>query len=448
MKKSLISEGANFVLDRLNMAGYSAYVVGGCVRDIMLKKTPSDFDVTTSATSEDMERLFSDCRLITLGKEFGTIGILHKGETIETTTFRRDGAYLDGRHPSTVDFSGNLSDDLMRRDFTINAMAMDIDGNILDEYGGTKDLENKIIRAVGNPEKRFGEDKLRMLRAVRFATTLDFEIEEDTFSAIQQYAAKINEVSVERIQVELNKILISDNPKRGFELLLDSGLMKMIFPELMATVGYDQMSPYHHKNLFMHILCVVNDVPKKLYLKLAALFHDISKVHTLSIDEKGVGHFYGHEILGAEVATRVLKRLRYDNKTIERVNLLIENHMKAHDVLSTKALKRQINRVGEDLIFDLLDLMISDVRCTREGRDVSFLEARKLEVEEILNSEEPINERGLKINGHDLIQIGYNEGRELGLIIKKLTEMVIDDPALNEKEILINIAREWLTEDK
>lgn len=448
MKKSLISEGANFVLDRLNMAGYSAYVVGGCVRDIMLKKTPSDFDVTTSATSEDMERIFSDCRLITLGKEFGTIGILHKGETIETTTFRRDGAYLDGRHPSTVEFSGNLSDDLMRRDFTINAMAMDIDGNILDEYGGAKDLENKIIRAVGNPEKRFGEDKLRMLRAVRFATTLDFKIEEDTFSAIQQYAAKINEVSVERIQVELNKILISDNPKRGFELLLDSGLMKMIFPELMATVGYDQMSPYHHKNLFMHILCVVNDVPKKLYLKLAALFHDISKVHTLSIDEKGVGHFYGHEILGAEVATRVLKRLRYDNKTIERVNLLIENHMKAHDVLSTKALKRQINRVGEDLIFDLLDLMISDVRCTREGRDVSFLEARKLEVEEILNSEEPINERGLKINGHDLIQIGYNEGRELGLILKKLTEMVIDDPALNEKEILINIAREWLTEDK
>lgn len=447
MKKSEISSGASFVLERLKNAGYSAYVVGGCVRDILLNVEPSDFDVTTSATTDEMEELFSDCKLVTLGREYGTIGILHSGEMVEATTFRSDGAYLDGRHPSYVEFSRRLYDDLNRRDFTINAMAMDIEGNIVDEFGGLLDLQNKSIKAVGNPLERFEEDKLRMLRAVRFATTLEFEIEENTLNAIKNTAEKLHEVSVERIQMEINKILLSDTPKRGMELLLETGLLKEILPEIMRTVDYDQMSPYHHKSLFKHIICVVDRVPKKLHLRLAALFHDISKVDTLSIDEDGVGHFYGHDLLGAKVSTIVLKRLKYDNKTIEAVNLLIENHMKAHDVLSRKAVKRQINRVGENLIYDLLDLMISDVKCTREGRDVSFLEDRKLEVTDILNSSEPINEQGLKINGHDLIQIGYNEGRELGRVLGELTEIVLDDPTMNDRDKLIEIAKNRLMED-
>lgn len=447
MKKSEISSGASFVLERLKNAGYSAYVVGGCVRDILLNVEPSDFDVTTSATTDEVEELFSDCKLVTLGREYGTIGILHSGEMVEATTFRSDGAYLDGRHPSYVEFSRRLYDDLNRRDFTINAMAMDIEGNIVDEFGGLLDLQNKSIKAVGNPLERFEEDKLRMLRAVRFATTLEFEIEENTLNAIKNTAEKLHEVSVERIQMEINKILLSDTPKRGMELLLETGLLKEILPEIMRTVDYDQMSPYHHKSLFKHIICVVDRVPKKLHLRLAALFHDISKVDTLSIDEDGVGHFYGHDLLGAKVSTIVLKRLKYDNKTIEAVNLLIENHMKAHDVLSRKAVKRQINRVGENLIYDLLDLMISDVKCTREGRDVSFLEDRKLEVTDILNSSEPINEQGLKINGHDLIQIGYNEGRELGRVLGELTEIVLDDPTMNDRDKLIEIAKNRLMED-
>ena len=447
MKKSEISSGASFVLERLKNAGYSAYVVGGCVRDILLNVEPSDFDVTTSATTDEMEELFSDCKLVTLGREYGTIGILHSGEMVEATTFRSDGAYLDGRHPSYVEFSRRLYDDLNRRDFTINAMAMDIEGNIVDEFGGLLDLQNKVIKAVGDPLERFEEDKLRMLRAVRFATTLEFEIEENTLNAIKNTAEKLHEVSVERIQMEINKILLSDTPKRGMELLLETGLLKEILPEIMRTVDYDQMSPYHHKSLFKHIICVVDRVPKKLHLRLAALFHDISKVDTLSIDEDGVGHFYGHDLLGAKVSTIVLKRLKYDNKTIEAVNLLIENHMKAHDVLSRKAVKRQINRVGENLIYDLLDLMISDVKCTREGRDVSFLEDRKLEVTDILNSSEPINEQGLKINGHDLIQIGYNEGRELGRVLGELTEIVLDDPTMNDRDKLIEIAKNRLMED-
>lgn len=417
------------------------------MRDILLNVEPSDFDVTTSATTDEMEELFSDCKLVTLGREYGTIGILHSGEMVEATTFRSDGAYLDGRHPSYVEFSRRLYDDLNRRDFTINAMAMDIEGNIVDEFGGLLDLQNKVIKAVGDPLERFEEDKLRMLRAVRFATTLEFEIEENTLNAIKNTAEKLHEVSIERIQMEINKILLSDTPKRGLELLLESGLLKEIFPEIMRTVDYDQMSPYHHKSLFKHIICVVDRVPKKLHLRLAALFHDISKVDTLSIDEDGVGHFYGHDLLGAKVSTTVLKRLKYDNKTIEAVNLLIENHMKAHDVLSRKAVKRQINRVGENLIYDLLDLMISDVKCTREGRDVSFLEDRKLEVTDILNSSEPINEQGLKINGHDLIQIGYNEGRELGRVLGELTEIVLDDPTMNDRDKLIEIAKNRLMED-
>lgn len=448
MKNPMISEGASFVLKRLTDNGFLAYVVGGCVRDMLLDKNPSDFDVTTSASTEDMIKLFSDCKLITIGKDYGTIGILHDNELVETTTFRSDGSYLDGRHPSSVNFSKNLSEDLKRRDFTVNAMAMDKDGNLIDEYGGRDDLKNGIIRAVGAPEVRFSEDKLRMLRAVRFATTLDFDIDGETMEAIKELSPGLSVVSVERIHIELNKILLSNNPKRGFELLLETKLMKIILPELIPTVGYDQMSPYHHKNLFMHILCVLEKVPTKLHLRLAALFHDISKVDTLSVDESGIGHFYGHDVMGAEVATKILKRLRYDNKTITAVNLLIENHMKAHDVLSKKAIKRQINRVGEDLIYDLLDLMIADIKCTREVRDVSFLEERKLQVQEILSEGEPINERGLKINGHDLIQIGYNEGREIGEVLGKLTDLVLESPEINKKDKLLDIAKNWRTEVK
>lgn len=325
---------------------------------------------------------------------------------------------------------------------------MDVKGNIIDEFGGVSDLEAGRIRTVGIPEERFEEDKLRMLRGVRFANRFNFQIEDETHLAIRKFANNITQVAPERIQMELNQIFLSETPGNGINLLYDTNLMAHIFPELMDTIGYDQMSPYHHKNLFYHMLCTLDNVPAKLHLRIAGLFHDIAKVHTLSIDEDGVGHFYGHDKLGADMVVKILKRLRYDNKTISRVETLIGQHMKVSPGMGEKGLKRQIRRVGEDLIFDLYDLMIADMMCTRDDRDVSFLENRKIEIKNILESKQVIDKSGLVINGRDLIEIGYNQGKEIGEVLDYLMELVLDDEELNEKETLLNIAREKLSEEK
>lgn len=448
MNKLFISESGKFVLNRLEENGEEGFLVGGCVRDSLMGNTPSDFDVTTSAKPDRIMEIFSDKKLITLGKKYGTIGIMVDGEIIETTTYRKDGDYLDGRHPENVEFSQNLIQDLERRDFTINAMAMDVKGNIIDEFGGILDLEAGIIRTVGIPEERFEEDKLRMLRGVRFANRFNFQIEDETYLAIRKFAKNITQVAPERIQMELNQIFLSETPGNGINLLYDTNLMAYIFPELMATIGYDQMSPYHHKNLFFHMLCTLDNVPRKLHLRIAGLFHDIAKVNTLTIDEEGVGHFYGHDKLGADMVVKILKRFRYDNKTINAVKILIDQHMKASPEMGKKGLKRQIKRVGKDLILDLYDLMIADMMCTRDDRDISFLENRKIEIKNILETKEVIDKSGLKINGRDLIEIGYNEGKIIGEVLDYLTELVLDDENLNKKEILLNIAREKLSEEK
>ena len=448
MKDYKISKGAKFVLNRLNNKDEEGYIVGGSVRDILMGSTPSDFDVTTSASFDKLKEIFSDCKVITIGEKYGTLGIIYEDELIETTTFRSDGDYIDGRHPENVEFTKDLKEDLKRRDFTINAMAMDINGNIIDVFGGQKDIENKIIKTVGDPDKRFSEDKLRILRAVRFSNRLNFKIEENTLKSIKHYAKDINTVSQERIREELNKIILSDTPSKGFDLLLETNLLKEIFPEIMPTVGYDQMSPYHHKDLFKHMECVLDSVDKKLYLRLAAIFHDIEKVSTLSIDEDGVGHFYGHDKLGAETVEKILKRLKYDNKTIKKVKILIEKHMQAQPEMGGKGLKRLINKVGEDLILDLLDLMIADLLCTREDRDATFLYERKNLAKEIIESKEVVNKSGLVINGKDLIEIGYKEGIKIGSVLDYLTELVLDDKNLNNREDLLKIAKDKLTEEK
>ncbi|NLW41807.1 MAG: CCA tRNA nucleotidyltransferase [Tissierellia bacterium] len=448
MNKLFISKSGKFVLNRLEEYGEEGFLVGGCVRDSLMGNTPSDFDVTTSAKPDRIMEIFSDKKLITLGKKYGTIGIMVDGEIIETTTYRKDGDYLDGRHPENVEFSKDLIQDLKRRDFTINAMAMDVRGNIIDEFGGISDLESGIIRTVGIPEERFEEDKLRMLRGVRFANRFNFQIEDETYLAIRKFAKNITQVAPERIQMELNQIFLSETPGNGINLLYDTNLMAYIFPELMDTIGYDQMSPYHHKNLFFHMLCTLDNVPRKLHLRIAGLFHDIAKVNTLTIDEEGIGHFYGHDKLGADMVVKILKRLRYDSKTINAVKILIDQHMKASPEMGKKGLKRQIKRVGKDLILDLYDLMIADMLCTRDDRDISFLENRKIEIKNILDTKEVIDKSGLEINGRDLIEIGYNEGKIIGKMLDYLTELVLDDENLNKKEILLNIAREKLSEEK
>lgn len=442
MKSYKISEGAKFVLERLRASGRAGYLVGGCVRDLLLNRQPKDFDLTTSARPEELEEIFSDKKLILLGKAFGTVGILVGGDLIETTTFRADGTYKDGRRPEEVRFSDSLEEDLKRRDFTINAMAMDLDGNLYDPYGGQADLANKLIRAVGDPLVRFEEDKLRILRAVRFASTYDFTIEEKTLEAIKAKAKDINQVSKERIRDELNKILLLDQPSKGIYLLDKTRLLREIIPELMPTVGFVQLSPYHDKDLFDHILETVDRTPKKLHIRLAALLHDIGKVATMSVDENGVGHFYGHDKLGADMAREILKNLRYDKKTIESVSLLIDRHMKASPQMGKKGLKRMIRLVGEDLIFDLMDLMIADLLATKKDRDPSFLLGRKREIQEILDSKTLIDKKSLAISGRDLLDLGYKEGKFLGQTLDYLTDQVIDEKIANDREALLDLARQ------
>lgn len=442
MKSYKISAGAKFVLERLRKSGQEGYLVGGCVRDLLLNRKPKDFDLTTSARPEELEEIFADKKLILLGKAFGTVGILVNGELIETTTFRADGTYKDGRRPEEIRFSDSLEEDLKRRDFTINAMAMDLEGNLYDPYGGQVDLENKLIRAVGDPFIRFEEDKLRILRAVRFAATYDFTIEEKTLEAIKEKSKDINQVSKERIRDELNKILLLDCPSKGIYLLDQTGLLGQIIPELIPTVGFVQLTPYHDKDLFDHILETVDRTPKKLHIRLAALLHDIGKVATMSVDENGVGHFYGHDKLGAAMAREILKRLRYDKNTIESVSLLIDRHMKASPQMGKKGLKRMIRLVGEDLIFDLMDLMIADLIATKKDRDPSFLLERKKEIQEILDSKTLIDKKSLAISGRDLLDLGYKEGKFLGQTLDYLTDQVIDEKIANDREALLDLARQ------
>lgn len=430
------------ILSRLMEAGFQAYLVGGSVRDAIMGREINDYDITTSAEADKVEELFSDYRTVDVGREFGTIKIITGDGDVEVTTFRSDGEYLDGRHPTEVVFAKDIVEDLSRRDFTINAMAMDLIGQLVDPFGGRADIEQKIIRTVGDASTRFGEDKLRIMRAIRFSTQLGFDLEPNTLGSIKEYAPTINQVSMERIRIELDKILTSVMPSKGLRLLEETGILAEILPELMATVDFDQMTPYHDKTLFDHILCVVDGVEPVLHLRLAALLHDVEKPDTLSIGEDGRGHFFGHDQLGSETAKRILKRLRYDNHTIDGVSALISQHMKVHEDMTVKAVKRLMNRVGEEYIYDLLNLMIADSRCTREDVNVDFLLERIAIVDEILAGEEVYKSDQIALNGRDIMELGFPQGKIIGEILDYLLEVVIEDPSANDRNRLIEIILE------
>lgn len=426
-----------FILNKLLENGFEAYIVGGCVRDKLLGIEPHDYDITTSAKPDEIKRVFKDYKTILVGEEFGTVGILLNEVLYEVTTFRIDGAYLDNRKPESVTFSDNLIEDLKRRDFTINAMAIDSKGKLFDPFNGKDDLENKIIRAVGNPVERLREDALRMMRAIRFAGRFGFFIEAELFDAISLESGLLKNIAPERIFDEFSKMITSNRPSYYLLLMEEAGILDVIFPELKRTVGFVQFSPYHDKTLFDHLLCVMDNVKPDLSLRLAALFHDISKVDTLSIGEDGRGHFYGHEILGAEVVEKILKKYRLPNKTIEKVKILILDHMKVHSEMTDKALRRQIKRVGIENVLDLYDLLIADCKATRIDRDASFIINRKNRVKKLLDEKEMKTEKFLEINGNDIKALGFSEGKIIGKILKDLEEIVLDDPEKNKRAYLI-----------
>lgn len=437
--KDKIPEEVLKVLDKLNESNYEGYLVGGCVRDSLLNKQPKDWDITTNATPEQIQKIFN--KTIPTGIKHGTVTAIENDMPIEITTFRIDGQYNDNRHPDSVLFTSNLKDDLSRRDFTINAIAYNNKKGIVDEFNGIEDLKNKKIVAVGNAEDRFKEDSLRMLRAIRFACQLNFSIDAKTLVAIPKCSGLIVNVSQERIREELNKIILSDYPMKGIKLLKATKLLDYILPELCECYGFDQHNPHHSKNVFDHILKVLESTPKILNCRLAALLHDIAKPKSFTMGEDGVGHFFGHHLDSAEMARDILTRFKYDNKTIENVCILVKEHMSRYPKLRQGNIKKLINRVGIDNLEDLFNLQIADIIGSIPPYDFTNVLDLRNEVNRILNEKEPFNIKDLAINGHDLIELGMKPGIEMGRALNGLLEKVIEEPSLNTKEKLIELVK-------
>ena len=432
-----------FIINNLQLHGYEAFAVGGCVRDSILARRPQDWDITTSAKPEEIKKLFR--RTIDTGIEHGTVTVLFGKDSFEVTTYRIDGAYEDSRHPKEVQFTNRLEEDLRRRDFTINAMAYNDQVRLVDVFGGMQDLNHHLIRCVGDPEERFSEDALRILRAVRFSAQLNFPIESATADAIRKLAPNLQNISAERIQAELVKLLVSPHPERirdAYEL----GLTKVILPEWDAMEGVAQNTPHHKYDVAEHTLRALKNVKRDKILRLTMLFHDIAKPETRSTDENGIDHFYNHNAVGADLAKAALKRLKFDNQTTHMVTTLIANHdIRFNDPLGTgrKHVRKIIHRVGADLFPYLLDVMEADISAQSDFmrlKKLTALKETRQAYHEILAANDCLTLKDLKINGNQLKALGISEGKMIGAILNALLAQVLNNPELNEYEKLEELA--------
>ena len=429
------------ILNALEGAGYAAYVVGGCVRDAYLGLTPQDYDLCTSALPEQTEAVFRDRKLVLAGKKHGTVGVVTEDGVVEITTFRTEGSYRDNRHPDWVRFVPDVESDLARRDFTINAMAYSPVRGYADPFGGREDLKNGILRAVGNPEKRFQEDSLRILRGVRFAVRYGLKVESATEKAMFSQAGLMDNLARERVFEELCKLLplVTAGDLQRFAPILAA-----VIPELAPMVDFDQRSPHHGYDLYTHVAHVVEGVPGDLALRWAALLHDIGKVPTFTVDENGRGHFLNHAAKGAEMADAVLRRLKAPNALREQAVLLIDKHMLWLQP-EKKLLRRQIGRLGLDTVYQLLSLQHADNSSkgtAKSGENEQYV--RILEVLEEIRSEDGcFTLKDLAVNGHDLMQIGFT-GRTIGVMLNWLLEQVLEENLPNERsELLAWAQRVW-----
>lgn len=429
-----------FIIDRLQEHGYEAYAVGGCVRDMLLGREPHDWDITTSAKPEQVKAVFK--RTIDTGIQHGTVTVMVDHIGFEVTTYRIDGEYLDGRHPKEVVFTPELREDLKRRDFTINAMAYNPKEGIIDLFGGKDDLEAGIIRCVGKAEDRFHEDVLRIMRAVRFAAQLGFEIEEETWNAIIRVAPDLKKISAERIQAELTKLLLSPNPGH-FRKLYESGITAVILPEFDRTMDCEQKCPYHCYTVGEHTLQVLVHTPAELPLRLAAVLHDLGKPICKTVDEEGNAHFMGHPEVSRDIARKVMKRLKYDNHNLDKTCRLVA----CHDYRiqhSDRAVRRAIYKIGPDIFPDALTLMRADAY----GKSVQTREEalKSLDVIEeiyrqIREAEQCVSMKTLAVSGKDLMEAGMKPGKEMGEVLNQLLMHVLDYPEDNQKEVLLNLYR-------
>jgi putative nucleotidyltransferase with HDIG domain len=419
----------------LTSHGFTAHAVGGAVRDLLLGRRPGDWDVATSAEPRYVLSVF--LRAIATGLKHGTVKVICPGgHVIDVTTYRVDGVYSDRRRPDTVSFTESLSQDLGRRDFTVNALALGPTGTVIDPFGGLGDLARRVIRCVGDPDQRLSEDALRMMRAVRLAAEIDFTLDPGTARAITRNAPLLRHIAAERVRDELDRILLSGRPGRALELMRTLGLLHIVLPELLEGVGFDQ-NEHHAFTVWEHTLLSVAAVPPVHVLRLAALLHDVAKPRTLSV-EGGRRHFFGHEKVGAEMARDILTRLRYDKATIARVTHLVRHHMALHwqPEMKDAAVRRLINRVGPENIPDLLELRRADRRAsgTKEGPVGLGTAALLVRIERLLKRDRVFTLQDLAVDGHDVMRVArIPPGPEVGLILRRLLEEVLEDPKLNDK---------------
>ena len=431
-----IPPGAARILRVLEDHGYEAFVVGGCVRDSLLGRNPNDWDITTSALPLQVKALFR--RTIDTGLIHGTVTILMDGEPFEVTTYRVDGEYLDGRHPSEVTFTASLQEDLQRRDFTINAMAYSEKKGLQDLFGGLPDLEKGLIRAVGDPAKRFGEDALRIMRAVRFAAQLGYEVEADTVQAMKELAPTLSKISAERIAAELEKLLVSPHPEK-LKMAYECGITAVILPEFDRCMETAQNNPHHKYSVGEHTIVSIGNARPDRILRYTMLMHDMGKPSCKTTDEQGIDHFYGHQEVSAQMANDILRRLKSDNETRRSVSKLV----RYHDLtcgLTGKSVRKAISLIGEDLFPLYLEVKDADTRAQSDFRfqeKMDYLEEVRLLYRKILEEGDCLSLKDLAVNGKDLIAAGMKPGREIGEVLGAMYRDVIDDPEHNNKEYLM-----------
>ncbi len=445
MKINLPKDVEN-IIETLEAAGFEAYAVGGCVRDTLLGRTPKDWDVTTSAKPEEVKAQFS--HTIDTGIQHGTVTVMCNHVGYEVTTYRIDGEYEDARHPKEVTFTANLAEDLKRRDFTINAMAYSPKAGLVDLFEGAQDLEKHLIRCVGEAHERFSEDALRMLRAIRFSAQLGFEIQKETCEAILDLADTIQKISAERIATELIKTITSDHPedlRKAYEL----GLTKYFLPEFDAMMETPQESVHHIYNVGEHTLKSLQYVENQKVLRLAMLLHDVAKPLCISTDEAGQNHFYGHPQKGAEMAGKILRRLKLDNQTIARVKALVLYHDERKQVTPIQ-MRKMMNQIGVEVLPDLFAVKYADVMAQSDYRrqeKLAYIKALKAAYQESLSRGECVTLKDLAINGSDLLSIGASQGKQIGEILKSLLETVLEQPEKNQRDTLLEIAHTMIKQE-
>ena len=434
-----IPAGARKILQTLAEAGFEAYLVGGCVRDLLRGVTPHDWDICTFARPEETEHCFAGQRIIETGLKHGTVTVLVEGEPYEITTYRMEGPYSDRRRPDYVRFVPNLTEDLTRRDFTINTIAMDLDGNLRDPFGGVHDIKAGLIRCVGEADQRFQEDGLRVMRALRFAAVFGYAIEKRTARAVHENRAMLDRVAEEQINVELRKLLMGK--KAGDVLRQYPDVFCQFWPQLGPLVTLEQNNPWHCWGGWEHTIHAVEAAPADVTLRLTMLLHDIGKPACKSTDEQGIDHFYGHPAVCAQLADEMLRALKFDNKTRERVVLLVECH-DAQLQPRSQVIRRWLNRLGPEAFFQLLEVKWADSmgQDPKKVKDrLAELDEIKAKAEQILAERQCLTLKDLAVDGRDVIAAGIEPGPEVGRVLGGLLKRVLNEDIPNERKILLKL---------